>query len=58
MMAATEQTQKEAPPLAWIEDAKRRGEAIVKESERRRSQTSYSKETVIANKKLTEMLDS
>ena len=50
MMATTEQMPKEAPPLAWVEDAKQRGEAIIRESERRRSQISYTKKTASADK--------
>ena len=51
MTTATEQTPKKVKSPAWIKDAKRRGEAIVRESERKRGQTSYSKEVVTADKK-------
>ena len=54
----TAQTPKEAPQMpAWIKDAKRRGEAIVKESERQRRQTSHSKETATVDRKVTVVLD-
>ena len=57
MMMARTQTQKEAPPLAWVEDARRRGEAIIKESERQGRELDHAEETVVSKENMTDMLD-
>ena len=45
-----EQTLEETPRLAWIKDARRRGEAIERESERIKNLLRHPKEVVTADK--------
>ena len=56
MIETTKRVAKQPPPT-WIKDAKRRGAAIVQESEKERNQTSHAKETTMPSKKMTRMLD-
>ena len=52
-----EQTQREILLPEWIEDAKRRGEAIVKESEKLTNQLDRHKKAAIVNEDMATPLE-
>ncbi len=56
-MSTTEQAPKDEQALAWMRDAKRRGQAMIEESERQRIKNRHIKKTTNRREKATAVLD-